>query len=150
MLATLADAASAAVDDAAATGTPESLAAELKQGACSLRRQRQQVLDGLPAGASLADRAAQLEQLVQPAADLAGLMRQWLQLPATAQQEQLAMSRAAAARSCAYLRCANVAGQGGPAAGQGIDGKRCRWVEVGMADKCFHMCAFCCCCFHCR
>ena len=38
----------------------------------------------------------------------------------------LEAARAAAARSCAYLRCANLGGGGGPAAGQGEGRLRCR------------------------
>ena len=124
-VAVLADAAPLAVDSAEVTGTPDSLVAQLKQGAHSLRQQRRRVLAGV-LDASLADRAVQLQQLVQPASELAGLIQQWLQLRGTVVQELLVASQAAAARSCAYLRCANVAGQGGPAAGQGVGSARCR------------------------
>ncbi|KAI3433883.1 hypothetical protein D9Q98_003685 [Chlorella vulgaris] len=37
----------------------------------------------------------------------------------------LALAQVAATRSCAYLRCANLAGEGGPAAGQGAGSQRC-------------------------
>jgi len=33
---------------------------------------------------------------------------------------------AAATRSCAYLRCANLGGKGGPAAGSGAGSAKCR------------------------
>ena len=122
----LAQAASAAIDSAPETGLPASLAAQLKQCARSLRQQRQDMLSGQTADASLADRVAQRRQLLQPAADLAGLVRQHLALPAVEEQRRLAVARAAATRSCAYLRCANVAGQGGPAAGEGAGSSRCR------------------------
>jgi hypothetical protein len=121
----LANATSSAVDNATETGMPDSLAAKLKQAARALRQQRQQVLAGLGSDASLADRADQLWHLVQPAADAVTLLHQWLKLPGTIKQQQLVASQAAAARSCAYLRCANVAGQGGPAAGQGVGSMRC-------------------------
>ncbi len=39
---------------------------------------------------------------------------------------QLELAQAAAARSCAYLCCANLGGEGGPAAGQGVGSMRCR------------------------
>ena len=126
LIAAVANAASSAVEDAATIGTPDSLVAELKQGAHSLRQQRQQVLHGLPADASPAERAAQLQQLVQPAKQLADLLHQWWQLREPSRRLLLDQGRAAAARSCAYLRCANVAGQGGPAAGQGVGSARCR------------------------
>ena len=125
-IASLADAASAAVDSASEVAMPESLAAQLKQGAHSLRQQRREVLGGLAAGTSAAKRVSRLRQMLQPAADLAGLVQQHLALPAMEEQRRLALARAAAARSCAYLRCANVAGQGGPAAGEGVGSKKCR------------------------
>ena len=68
-------------------------------------------------------------QLMQPAAELAALMRQYYALPAVAAERQLALAKAAAGRSCAYLRCANLSGEGGPAAGQGVGSMRCRWVR---------------------
>ena len=48
------------------------------------------------------------------------------ELPAVEAQRQLELARAAATRSCAYLRCAKVAGQGGAVAGQGVGSARCR------------------------
>jgi len=39
---------------------------------------------------------------------------------------QLELAQAAATRSCAYLCCANLGGEGGPAAGQGVGSMRCR------------------------
>ena len=42
-------------------------------------------------------------------------------------QELLEEGLAAATRSCAYLRCANLGGGGGPAAGQGTSSAKCRW-----------------------
>ena len=123
----LAQAASAAIELAHSTGMPNSLAAQLKQAAHSLRRQRRELLSGLAADASVAERTSQLRQLAQPAAGLSALMQQYLALPAVEEGRRLVLARAAAARSCAYLRCANVATEGGPAAGQGVGGKRCRW-----------------------
>ncbi|PRW60525.1 glycosyltransferase sugar-binding region containing DXD motif family [Chlorella sorokiniana] len=55
---------------------------------------------------------------LQPAADLAALMRQYYALSAVAAERQLAVAQATAGRSCAYLRCANRGGEGGPAAGR--------------------------------
>ncbi len=58
-------------------------------------------------------------------------MQQYCALPAVEAERQLALAQAAAGRSCAYLRCANLGGEGGPAAGQGAGSMRCRWVHDG-------------------
>ncbi|KAI3433866.1 hypothetical protein D9Q98_003669 [Chlorella vulgaris] len=42
----------------------------------------------------------------------------------------LELAQAAVTRSCAYLRCANLAGEGGPAAGQGTSSLRCSKCKV--------------------
>ncbi|KAI3432242.1 hypothetical protein D9Q98_003803 [Chlorella vulgaris] len=39
--------------------------------------------------------------------------------------DALELAHATATRSCAYLRCANLAGEGGPAARQGAGSQRC-------------------------
>jgi hypothetical protein len=39
--------------------------------------------------------------------------------------DELELAQAATARSCAYLRCANLAGEGGPAAREGAGSQRC-------------------------
>ncbi|KAI3433853.1 hypothetical protein D9Q98_003656 [Chlorella vulgaris] len=44
--------------------------------------------------------------------------------------DALDLAQAAATRSCAYLRCANLAGEGGPAARQGAGSKRCSKCRV--------------------
>ncbi|KAL4859692.1 hypothetical protein ACK3TF_000769 [Chlorella vulgaris] len=44
--------------------------------------------------------------------------------------DALELAKAAATRSCAYLRCANLAGEGGPAAGQGAGSQRCSKCKV--------------------
>ena len=48
----------------------------------------------------------------------------WRQGEAVA-EEQLQLAQAAAARSCAFLRCANLGLEGGPAAGQGEGSLKC-------------------------
>ena len=116
------------VTTADALHLPQSLAAQLRQAAHSLMQQRHEVLSGPAAKARAADRASQLRQLLQPAAHLAGLVQQYRALPTLESERQLAAARAAATRSCAYLRCANVAGEGGPAAGEGAGSMRCRWA----------------------
>ena len=66
-------------------------------------------------------------------------------------QELLEEGLAAAARSCAYLRCANLGGGGGPAAGQGTGSAKCRWgLRCGTTGcvcerrrvcyRCLHLC----------
>ena len=111
-----------ALQSAAASGMPDSLAAQLEAVAGSLGQQLE------AAGASGHMSASQLLPLAQPAAHLAGLLQQYLALPAVEAERLLAAAQAAAGRSCAYLRCANVAGEGGPAAGQGTGSMRCRWA----------------------
>ena len=72
-------------------------------------------------------------QLLQQAA---APMQQYYTLPAVEAERELALAQAAAGRSCAYLRCANLGGEGGPATGQGAGSMRCRWVgAVGWAAK---------------
>lgn len=48
-------------------------------------------------------------------------------------QEQVLAAQATAARSCAYLRCADLGAEGGPAAGS--SGRKCRWA--GASSWCF-------------
>ncbi len=62
-----------------------------------------------------------------PARRLAAALLAWWRRPAAQQAAVLESARAAAARSCAYLRCTNLGGEGGPAAGQGTGSKCCRW-----------------------
>ena len=81
--------------------------------------------------ASLLAQLPLIVERLQAAAKLADLLHQWWQ-PATQPEKhakaQLALAQAAATRSCAYLRCANLGGEGGPAAGKGVGSKKCRWV----------------------
>ncbi|PRW60239.1 Zinc finger domain-containing MYND finger domain [Chlorella sorokiniana] len=115
-----------AADQSAATlDVSEEMVAELQTAASALSEQRRQLLRRLQFNTDLADHAVQLQQLVQPAAQLGGLLVQMSRSPALEKEQQLDLARAAATRSCAYLRCANVAGQGGAAAGQGVGSMRC-------------------------
>ena len=61
-----------------------------------------------------------------PATRVAAALLDWWRRPEQQQEDALALAQAAAARSCAYLRCPNVGGEGGPAAGQGAGSQRCR------------------------
>ena len=65
-------------------------------------------------------------ELLPPATQLAAALLDWWRRPEQQQQDALALAQAAAARSCAYLSCANLGGGGGPAAGQGAGSMRCR------------------------
>ena len=118
----LVSAARSALQGAAVSGMPGSLAAQLEAAAGSLSQQME------AADASGRVSAPQLPPLLQLAAHLAGLLQQHLALPALEAYRLLAEAQATAGRSCAYLRCANVAGEGGPAAGQGTGSMRCRWA----------------------
>ncbi|PRW60330.1 hypothetical protein C2E21_1211 [Chlorella sorokiniana] len=100
---------SAAADSAAASSA---LAERLRQAA-------QQLQGWAPQGLS---NPQQTEQQLQQAA---ALMQQYYALPAVAAERQLAVAQAAAGRSCAYLRCANLGGEGRPATGQGLGSMRC-------------------------
>ena len=120
------DAVVVALSHCAAIGLPDDLAAQLDETAESLQEQWRAGLSDLPGGPPPAESAALLRQLLPRAADLAALMQQYYALPAVAAERQLALAQAAAGRCCAYLRCANVEGEGGPAAGQGVGSKRCR------------------------
>ena len=96
-------------------------------------------------GRSAAAPVAAVTQLRQralpPAARLAAALLDWWRRPEQQQQDALALAQAAAGRSCAYLRCANLGGEGGPTAGQGVGSMRCRcegwagwvggWVLLG-------------------
>jgi hypothetical protein len=75
--------------------------------------------------------AQQVEELLAPAAEsaAAALWRFWA-LPAQAAADRQAVARAAAARSCANLRCPTVSLEGGPGARQGVGCKRCSGCTV--------------------
>lgn len=58
----------------------------------------------------------------------AALLEHWRRSEA-AEAGQLEVAQAAAARSCAYLGCANLGFEGGPAAGEGAGAECCRWAR---------------------
>lgn len=72
---------------------------------------------------------AALARLLPQARSLAGtLLRSWWALPSQAAAPEAAqLARAAAARSCAFLKCPNLAaaGEGGPAAREQKGNKKC-------------------------
>ena len=55
-------------------------------------------------------------QVLPPARSLADALLAWWRRPEAQPEAALEVAQAAAARSCAYLRCANLGGEGGPAA----------------------------------
>ena len=112
--------------NSAQLGTPDESMAEVQAACSGLVVQQQQLMQSWGPNTSLADRAEQTQQLVQPAARLGSMLVELDRSPALRKERQLVLARAAATRSCAYLGCANVAGQGGPAAGQGGGSARCR------------------------
>ena len=105
---------------------PDAIALDLIAAAAALRRHRQQAMAHLGPDAGLRERAAELRQLLPPAGHLARLVLQWAHSLELESRGRLDVAKVAATRSCAYLRCANVAAQGGPAAGQGVGSARCR------------------------
>ena len=97
-----------------AAGVSGGLECRPAAGDAALLAQLPRLSNRLPAAAELADL---LHRLWQPAMQ-----------PELHANVRLALAQAAATRSCAYLRCANLGGEGGPAAGQGAGSMRCRWV----------------------
>lgn len=80
------------------------------------------------AGSDPASVAHQLKQLALPLASALArvlLGKHHWGSEEQKQQDSLAVARVAAARSCAFLGCANLGGEGGPMASEGV-GKRCR------------------------
>ena len=145
--------------NAAAT---ESALAAIRQHAARL----QAALEGAGVGAALlgessflpqqAFQVATAQRLCAASLRLAAALLDYWQQPEQAAAWQLEAAQAAAARSCAHLRCANLGGQGGPVAGQGEGGARCRWA-VCLSGLCLlphadaHACwQTCNCCTPCR
>ncbi|KAI3433924.1 hypothetical protein D9Q98_003726 [Chlorella vulgaris] len=85
----------------------------------------QQALDGLRVEAGKASRNADSHRAL-----LADLQHHQQLRREPQADDALELAQAAAVRSCAYLRCANLAGEGGPAAGQGQGSQRCSKCRV--------------------
>ncbi|KAI7844719.1 hypothetical protein COHA_001807 [Chlorella ohadii] len=64
-------------------------------------------------------------QVLPPARRAATALLAWWRRPEAQPAAALELAQAVAARSCAYLRCANLGGEGGLAAGQGAGSQRC-------------------------
>jgi len=69
--------------------------------------------------------ASARDNILPAALTVARLLHQHWQAPEQQAADRLELAQAAATRSCAYLRCANLAAEGGPAAGEGASSKRC-------------------------
>ncbi len=111
----LAGNATQAAEAAASSGAPASLPQQLRQIALQLQSWTLEDLTNVQ----------ETEHQLQLAA---AVMQQYHALPEVESKRRFAVAQAAAGRSCAYLRCANLGGEGGPAAGQGAGSMRCRWV----------------------
>ena len=80
---------------------------------------------GMAEGCTPRQQAQCLKPLVQPAAQLAAALLQYWQLPEQVAAAQVELARAAATRACSNLRCANLGGEGGWAAGEGEGSRKC-------------------------
>ena len=74
--------------------------------------------------------AALRQQALPAATQLAAALQAWWDTPEQQAAAQLELAQAATTRACAYLRCANLAGSGGPEAGQGAGSLRCSGCRV--------------------
>ena len=93
------------------------------------------ITDGLDMHYKLDQALEQQQSMKHDTAQLGRALLAWWRRPEAQPEQQLELAQAAAARSCAYLRCGNLGGEGGPAAGQGVGSMRCRWVDWrGAAD----------------
>ena len=134
--ATVAQAAIRAVKDGSPPGH-QALEAALQRLNASLALHHQP--EQMPLERKLQYASLLLEPTQQVAAELLSSNQQQQHDPA---ERQLALAQAAATRSCAYLRCANLGGEGGPAAGEGAGSMRCRWA-VGWASSELSCCLGC-------
>ncbi|KAL4439768.1 hypothetical protein ABPG75_002769 [Micractinium tetrahymenae] len=76
------------------------------------------------------DSAEMLGRVLPPAEALAAALQEWWALPEQVAAARLEAAQAAAVRSCANLRCANLGLEGGAAAGEGVCCKRCSVCRV--------------------
>jgi hypothetical protein len=97
---------------------------ELLQARVAELETRRQLADGL------ADEAQVVTDALRLAEDAAALLQAAWALPGARPKAAEQLSMVAAARSCAYLRCATVELEGGPSAGQGRRCKRCSKCRV--------------------
>ena len=127
-----------------AEGDAASEAAALLQDLQAAHQQLQAAHDAgirdntLHAMAALAEHAR--GQMRPALARLAALLHRYWQLPSQREAAQLELAQAVATRSCAYLRCANLDGGGGPGAGEGAGSMRCSGCRVAWycGEACSH------------
>lgn len=111
----------------AASGSGQGGSSSQEAPAADLAQQLAAALEALPpvpeagSGEALSEASA----LLQPLAALADLAQQGWQQSGQAAAARLERVQAAAGRSCAYLACSNLGGEGGPAAGQGVGSQQC-------------------------
>ncbi|KAL4419917.1 hypothetical protein ABPG75_007015 [Micractinium tetrahymenae] len=109
----------------------ENVMARMAAAMSGMQRADAAMMGGLDACHGDASAAARAIGGMLPAlAELGAALQAHWALPEQAQAAALERHGAAATRSCAYLRCANLGGvgalhRGGPAAGQGVGSKRC-------------------------
>ena len=116
----------AAKQPAVASGTEASAAAEARAAHISAAAHARQSM-GSSTRADVAHLSQHSSDWLPPTRRLAAALLAWWRRPE---------AQAAAARSCAYLRCANLGGEGRPTARQGAGNQRCRWVDDGMGEEC--------------
>jgi hypothetical protein len=91
--------------------------------------------------APLVEAVTILRERALPAAEaLAQQLWQHWHRPGQEAAARLELAAAAAVRSCAYVRCAQLSAQGGPAAGEGVGSKRCSGCKAVWycGTECFH------------
>lgn len=98
---------------------------DLAEDAAVAARELQHCVDAV-ADAGLAESDQLFSQVLSATERAAEVAEQCMALLGQEQATRMAMARAAASRSCAYLCCANLQAEGGPAAGQGVGSMRCR------------------------
>lgn len=97
---------------------------------CRQQRHQKRVGSHLTAAVTISGFSICKEQMWEPAVELAALSQQFWQLPAQRAAAAEQLGRAAAACSCAYRRCPNLALEGDPAAGEGRGTRRCGGCRV--------------------
>ena len=112
------------LESAPPSGSPaaEGLAVEILNKSASLLSMVAEAGQSAAAG-----RRQLIQQLALPTAEglAAALQQYFAQLPHAEAVQWLETAQAAAARSCAFLRCSNLGLEGGPAAGEGGGSLKC-------------------------
>lgn len=96
------------------------------QLADALHRSLPHMLAGRGHEADMPRVARGLKASLPAARRLATALQAWWGRPSQQQADKLELATAATVRSCAYLCCADLGGEGGSAAGEGAGSKRCR------------------------